>query len=222
MTDKNCWWIQTFTGRAFDLSSPQPEQVCTEDIAHALANCCRYAGHSRWHYSVAQHSLLVAEIVAATDPELALAALLHDAAEAYIGDWSSPLKALMRQGRESSTLFLTPTHAVPGPPIDLNPSTPRWSPWSPLDVEQAVERAIGKRFNVDLVTRNPVIKAADLIALATEKRDLFGPAPRDGWGDSTGFEMPEPLTRRILRVTPEVAELAFLDAFRWGYGRDVK
>ena len=210
MTDKNCWWIQTFTGRAFDLSNPQPEQVCIEDIAHALANCCRYAGHSRWHYSVAQHSLLVAEIVAATDPELALTALLHDAAEAYIGDWSSPLKALMRHAvrdQEAAT--------------DLEQGGP-FTPWSPLDVEQAVEHAIGKRFGVDLLTRNPVIKAADLIALATEKRDLFGPAPRDGWGDSTGFEMPEPLTRRILRVTPESAELAFLDAFRWGYGREVR
>ena len=195
------FWIQTFTGRAFDLSSPQPEQVCIEDIAHALANCCRYAGHSRWHYSVAQHSLLVAEIVAATDPELALTALLHDAAEAYIGDWSSPLKALMRRGRD---------HDGGG------------GVWSPLNIEQAVERAIGKRFGVDLTTRNPVIKAADLIALATEKRDLFGPAPQAGWGDATGFEIPEPLTRRILRVTPESAELAFLDAFRWGYGRDVK
>lgn len=82
-------WIQTYTGRAFDLFDPEPEQICIEDIAHALSNICRYTGHSKWHYSVAQHCVLMSERVA---PEHALYALLHDAPEAYVNDLARPLK----------------------------------------------------------------------------------------------------------------------------------
>lgn len=85
-------WIQTFTGLRFDLLDPQPDQICIEDIAHALSQLCRFTGHTMYFYSVAQHSLLVSQLV---KPTLALVALLHDAPEAYIGDVSSPLKALL-------------------------------------------------------------------------------------------------------------------------------
>jgi uncharacterized protein len=184
-------WIQTFTGLAFDLGDPKPEQVAIEDIAHALAMIPRYAGHCRFHYSVAQHSVMVASIVAATDPTLTLAALLHDAAEAYLGDWSSPLKALMR---------------------DEGPNQ------LPPKLEARVERVIGERFGVDL-SRNHTIKAADLVALATEKRDLFGPSPRSGWGDATGYAMPEPLSRQVARISIETAESVFLSVFRGAGGK---
>lgn len=82
-------WIQTYTGKAFDLIDPQPEQICIEDIAHALAHICRYTGHSAWHYSVAQHCVLMSDTV---EPEHALWALLHDAPEAYVNDLARPLK----------------------------------------------------------------------------------------------------------------------------------
>lgn len=79
-----------------DVLAPDPDKIRIEDIAHALAFLCRFNGHVRFHYSVAQHSILVAELVAARcGPELALSALLHDAAEAYLGDLISPLKALL-------------------------------------------------------------------------------------------------------------------------------
>jgi len=85
-------WILTRTGRRFDLLMPKASQVSTLDIAHALANICRFNGHTSRHYSVAQHSLLVSSIVPA---EHQLAALLHDATEAYVGDMVRPLKQVM-------------------------------------------------------------------------------------------------------------------------------
>ena len=79
----------TYTGRQVDLANPDPSSICIEDIGHSLAGQCRFYGHTRVHYSVAQHSVLVARLC---PPELRLQGLLHDAPEAYIGDWSSPLK----------------------------------------------------------------------------------------------------------------------------------
>lgn len=85
-------WIQTYTGRAFDLLDPQPDMVVIEDIAHALSNLCRFTGHTRVFYSVAEHSVHVAEIL---PDDLRLQGLLHDAAEAYIQDVATPLKWLL-------------------------------------------------------------------------------------------------------------------------------
>ncbi|KKN16026.1 hypothetical protein LCGC14_0979880 [marine sediment metagenome] len=81
--------IVTYTGKSFDLLNPLPEMVCIEDIAHALANICRYTGHVREFYSVAQHCVLM---VKANLPGGALQKLLHDAHEAYTGDIASPWK----------------------------------------------------------------------------------------------------------------------------------
>ncbi len=84
--------ILTHSGIEFDLCKPDPDLIEIEDIAHALSNLCRFTGHTKHFYSVAQHSYLCATLV---PQEHQLEALLHDAAEAYIGDVSSPLKALL-------------------------------------------------------------------------------------------------------------------------------
>ena len=82
-------WMQTSLGAAFWPLDPRPEDIDIRDIAHALAMQCRYNGHCRVFYSVAEHSILVSQVVPAED---ALYGLLHDAAEAYVGDIIRPLK----------------------------------------------------------------------------------------------------------------------------------
>lgn len=81
--------IRTFTGIMFNVFNPKPEDVCIEDIAHALSNLCRFNGHTVKFYSVAEHSLKCAELV---PKQHRLAALLHDASEAYLVDLPSPIK----------------------------------------------------------------------------------------------------------------------------------
>jgi 5'-nucleotidase len=82
-------WIQTSSGRPYWPLDPRPEDVCIEDIAHALGMICRYGGHCLDFYSVAEHSVHVSNLVPS---QYALAALLHDAPEAYCCDIPRPLK----------------------------------------------------------------------------------------------------------------------------------
>ncbi|BBK30286.1 hypothetical protein EDC65_2268 [Stella humosa] len=91
-------WIPTSSGRRFCLSEPCAADIEPEDIAHALAMICRWGGHVRDFYSVAEHSVLVATAVENRWPkrlDLHLWALLHDAAEAYVGDVTAPLGRLL-------------------------------------------------------------------------------------------------------------------------------
>jgi hypothetical protein len=91
-------WMQTATGRQFWPMDPRPHEIFIEDIAHALSMICRFGGHCRRFYSVAEHSVLIARAAA---PEHKLWALLHDAAEAYIGDTIRPLKQHLDGHREA-------------------------------------------------------------------------------------------------------------------------
>lgn len=84
-------WIQTFTGKKFYPFAPTASDICIEDIAHSLAMQCRFGGHSKQFYSVAQHSWLMSTHWF-QDEELQRYALLHDASEAYLGDIPRPLK----------------------------------------------------------------------------------------------------------------------------------
>lgn len=93
MTD-NIAWIQTFTGKRLDLDPPNPDQIDIEDIAHGLSMLCRFNGQCTQFYSVAEHSVHVSHEIA---PKFALVGLLHDAAEAYLGDVPSPLKKQLSQ-----------------------------------------------------------------------------------------------------------------------------
>jgi hypothetical protein len=89
MSERKGDWIQTASGVQFWPLDPRPEEIKLEDIAHALSNLCRFGGHCRTYYSVAQHSVYAAENVA---QQFKVQALLHDATEAYLIDVPRPIK----------------------------------------------------------------------------------------------------------------------------------
>lgn len=86
--------METYTGKHIDIWAMKEEDIDLVDIAHHLSLICRFGGACKEFYSVGQHSLLVRELVvnASADKMTQLTALLHDAAEAYIGDLIRPLK----------------------------------------------------------------------------------------------------------------------------------
>jgi hypothetical protein len=134
----------TSSGRDFVPTRLVPTDVCITDIAHALSLICRFGGHTVEHYSVVQHSLLVVRILSAmaASPAVLLAGLMHDAHEAYIGDIPTPIKSA----------------------LGFN--------WRQLELqaENAVQEAFGL---TSIMKRNKaLIKHADMVALATERRDL--------------------------------------------------
>lgn len=178
--------IQTYTGGFFYLLDPRPDEVELADIFHALGHLPRFTGHTFRPYSVAQHSLHVANLAAevnARDPRFLLAALLHDAHEAYLGDIATPI-----------------ARALGAAPV--------------AQLKQLVQDVIHQR--VGLPAFLPAgwvdaIKVADRRALATERRDLMVPAD---WGDAWAAELAEPDPRRIGRsLRPQEAVEALVDRF---------
>lgn len=141
--------IVTYTGKTFDLLNPTPDMVCIEDIAHSLANLCRYTGHTRKFYSVAQHCVLAARV---NDPNDPLQRLLHDASEAYIGDLASPWKRLLWVEDGVVTRHI-----------------------SVRVFEQKIQDVIGLALGVDL-THSMEIKHIDNRMYSTEIRDLMPPS----------------------------------------------
>lgn len=97
MVDKRDGWISTYTGKKFFIFNPRVEDIEIADIARALSMICRFNGHVKKFYSVAQHSVLVSYIV---PEEYALEGLMHDATEAIIGDMVRPIKRFMPEFKE--------------------------------------------------------------------------------------------------------------------------
>jgi hypothetical protein len=98
-------WIETYTGKAVDLLRPDPDTICVKDIAHSLALQCRFTGHVRYPYSVAQHSVLLSEWAARSglSKEEQFLHLMHDASEAYLCDVPRPVKPLISEYRVIET-----------------------------------------------------------------------------------------------------------------------
>lgn len=150
-------WIQTFTGKAFTPLVPRHEDVDVRDIAHALALKCRYTGHCRVFYSVAEHSVVGARLFLKMNRrDLALAFLFHDAAEAYLPDIAAPVKPFFRvdYGMDGQLTF----DQLEG------------------KVQMAIARALltgrgSARFD------DPAIKELDVGMLLAEAKELMGPHP---------------------------------------------
>lgn len=124
--------IKTNSGIEFNIEYPQADMVDIHDVATALAMICRYNGQIPSFYSVAEHSVRVADWLIDNEyPELAFEGLMHDAAEAYVGDIVRPMK-LMPEFAEVYN-----------------------------DLEQNVERVIGEKFGIILHPMNPIVKEAD-------------------------------------------------------------
>lgn len=85
-------WIQTFSGMPFDMRNFDPDNILIEDIAHAGALTCRFGGHCKKFYSVAQHAVLVSRRLPG---HLKFAAIMHDSTESYLHDVTTPLKRML-------------------------------------------------------------------------------------------------------------------------------
>ena len=96
-------FIETYKGHKFHFLNPQPDEIDIEDIAHHLSLTCRFVGACRVFYSVAEHSIRVAEIV---PDKYQLLALLHDASEAYLPDLARPEKAGMPEFKAMEQVIL--------------------------------------------------------------------------------------------------------------------
>lgn len=109
-------YIETFTGRRLFYDNIQQDAIAMIDIAHSLSQICRYTGHTKEFYSVAQHSVLVSD--AQTTLAEKRAGLLHDATEAYVNDLPSPLKACTDLGDYKN--LENRIHAVINDKYDVN------------------------------------------------------------------------------------------------------
>ena len=92
--------ILTYTGKWFDVLKPDPELIDLRDIAAALSKLCRFGGHCRQFYSVAEHSLIASQWMSQRtngDSTLSAWALLHDASEAYMVDIPRPVKRQLQE-----------------------------------------------------------------------------------------------------------------------------
>lgn len=184
-------WMQTFAGKAVDLADPKPETICLDDIAHALSRICRYTGHTRRHYSVAEHCILISRALERDypdEPALWLSGLLHDAHEAYAGDISSPM------------------HLALGP--DVRAEIKRIQHALDMAIREALEIPPG----AGVAFHDQRVKMADQRILIDERDSLLGPSPMGPWdierrgGNALGVT--------IYAWAAPVARLEFRDRFK--------
>jgi len=176
-------WITTCSGRQFFIDEPRARDVAIGDIAHALSQICRFVGHTRTHYSVAQHSVEVCKLVHQWCPEnkaLQFAALMHDSAEAYLTDVPRPVKQLTLGYRA---------------------------------LEEQMLEAIAEKLGFDArLVHSPQVKAADNDLMLTEVRDLMSPgANRGQW--TALFPDAQPLRRALRALSAKAAKEQFLRYF---------
>jgi len=143
-------WMQLANGGAY-VFGDGPHDLTgfrVEHVAHALSQINRYTGHSRFPYSVAQHSVFVSKLLD-FDPRLAMLGLAHDAHEIIIGDIGTPMKLALRAAGAGEVLEK----------LEADADKVMLALFGAEPVKDAFEAE--------------AIKRADLIALATEYRDVM-------------------------------------------------
>lgn len=186
--DRKGGCILTYTGRVIYPLDPRPEEIDIYDIAHALANICRYTGHVERYYSVAEHSVRVSEWAEETvarahsneTAQMALEGLMHDASEAYLGDVARPIKQSSYVGKLYSK------------------------------AEDRLMEIIAEKYG----TSWPIpalIAEGDHVLLRTEQRDLMPyPNPLYTLDEYENIMLENPIDP----WTSEEAEIEFLDRFK--------
>lgn len=178
-------FIRLFSGNWFYPLNPSPDDVSITDISHSLSLKCRFTGHTKVFYSVAEHSCRVFDGLSiwTNDTGVLLQALLHDSAEAYLTDVAAPYKGHLRIGLESFA-----------------------------QVEDRILHAILDHFKVEhtycaetaLIGLAPAVKAMDKVLYRTELRDLMNGPKKN---------INEALPEVIIPWTAEAAEYQFMCRF---------
>lgn len=154
-------WRNTIKGKVLDFDNFGPDDVDIHEIASCLAKICRYTGHTHGFYSVAQHSVLVSNLL---PNDCAMYGLFHDCAEAYISDIITPLKDILR----ANNAF----HFYE-------------------EMESMIEEAVFRKIGYPYPLRSEIainVKHADTVLLATEKRDVL--TKIDGWNEPNISPLP--------------------------------
>lgn len=184
--------IATSEGRYINLLAPQPDGIHLMDIAQGLARESRFAGQTIRTLSVAEHSLLATEIaerdLGVRDPCVLLLVLLHDAPEAYLGDDTSPKLQAIETLQPGAAAALELLHA---------------------QLTHAIHRKY--RLTTAAASDGGVVRRADLMALATERRDLM-PEQQARWASLDGIQPAAWINLREQdQMTAEDWQRAFVD-----------
>lgn len=155
MTEIKCaspYWMQ-YGKTHYVIGSEDPGKITVEDVAHALAHLNRYTGHARMPISVAQHSVFVSKLLD-LDTQTAMYGLLHDVHETVVSDVNWPMKKSMP------------------------PAVRDWYEHIAARADEALFKVFGVEWPVppDIAA---LIKKADWVASATEKRDAMWPCDRE-------------------------------------------
>lgn len=187
-------WMTTVKGRKVWPLDPRPEDFDPETFAHALSNICRFGGHCRSFYSVAQHSVVVMNCVESSldrsiplleQMRLCLVGLLHDAPEAILGDLVRPLKRALGMSSKAYEI-----------------AEGKWC--------RAIEAQAGLPDKI-LIDLPEIVKVADDRVLLAEQRDLRNcDASSFGIDQSSGLASKNPWSEKIFPMSPEQARERFL------------
>lgn len=177
-------WMQTFSGKAVHPLDMEPSDIDIEDIAHSLSLQCRFNGHSKVFYSVSDHSAHVYRYLVREYIKFGNLDKSEDARWLPLIKWG-----LLHDAAEAYTKDL---------PRPIKTELPQWKP-----IEEAVERVVAARFELPYPIPEEVMYT-DNVILATEKRDVMGPAPKE-W-----HPLPDPLKSIIVPKSPSEAEREFL------------